>query len=317
MRVLALYVEQTLGMLRRVVFPFSVLSQRGYSFSFQQTFSFDPAIAYGHDMIVLPNWILTEQELPAYLEAARERTFVYDLSDPNLLENEWVRQTLTGARLVTVPNEYLQKEVRALPGMAMTKVVVTPSVVDPQYFATAYHGETHYSPETIVIGCFGPHDWELVLPALTELREKRPQVQIVGDGYAQKVLGELIHVEDLNPGTYPDLLRSCTFGLCPREGLTGHDTIWALEYGILCKPVIASADSFYARVLGKDAAQLVPSRAEDKWLEAIRLWIRDARARAWAGNLAFQVANAQRATQQAKVYQRMFEQMLPHVALMV
>ena len=49
MKVLSLYVNRNLTILRRVIVPFSVLTNRGHSFYAQQCATFTPEIAYAYD----------------------------------------------------------------------------------------------------------------------------------------------------------------------------------------------------------------------------------------------------------------------------
>lgn len=310
MKVLALYVQRTLPIVRRVIAPFSVLTNRGHAFYAQQVASFTPGIALAYDAVVLSNWILDDQEIALLHEMRGERSCIYDLSDPALLQVEQVRTTLEACQLVTVPNTYLEREVRPY----NTRVAVLPSTYDLTYFMIGRNMARPSSSQPVV-GCFGPHDWHLVKDALGVLREKHPHVTILGDTSAYQALGkDLVYPVDVNVDTLPGLLYSCTFGLCPMDGDKGQDTIWGLEYGTLYKPVIVANNSPYARVFRSGSCLTVARPQEtSEWVTVMERLLDDAVVRANLGKWAFTLANAQRATKVADVYLRCYQKMLPHL----
>jgi len=233
MKILALYVERTLSMVRRIQAPFSVLSSRAHAFSFMQIPTFEPGHASGYDVTVLPNWVLSDEEREALLSASHHTNFLYDLSDLDLLQKSTVRDTMRLCRYVTVPNMYMQHEVEvALPG---THVAITPSCMDIPYFMT---GNTSPRASSPCIGCVGPYDWHLVKDALYEVKMHSPKTVFLGDAGAQEVLGECITRVNLTVESYPHFLHSCLFGLAPIERARGQELLWVHEYGLLCKPVI-------------------------------------------------------------------------------
>lgn len=317
MNILALYTQKTLSLLRRVLGPYSVLAQRGYRFAFQSvpTFESGVSLAYGYDLTVLPNWNLSEEEVDLLRDVSRRRLFCYDLSDPALLQKETVREALACCRVVSVPNQFLAKEVKAAISYAHVRVVVLPSVIDVPYFMTA-HTKARFQGEEGVptIGCFGPHDWSLVQAPLQRLREKGGHFHVIGDYGAAHSLGELCEPVQMSFASYPSLLRRTLFGLCPREGHSGEETIWPFEYGILDRPCIASADSAYSSVCDRDGTRLVMSRDEDGWEMAIRLFLTDSRLRARYGHQAFCAANDRRSTQQIGPYYALVRKILPQVS---
>lgn len=235
MKILALYVERTLSILRRIQAPFSVLSTRGHSFSFMQIPTFDPGLGAGYDITVLPNWVLSDEENKALAAMAQHTTFAYDLSDPALLQIPSVRQTMALCRLITVPNRYLQKEVEiAVRGV---KCVVLPSTIDIPYLMTA---NSYPKPEGKMIGCVGPYDWHLIKDAIAEIRTTHPAILFIGDQGAYDVLGDLMPTPLLiTPETYPGFLRMCRMGLTPIEQERGQDTIAEYEYGLLGRPTLS------------------------------------------------------------------------------
>ena len=117
--------------------------------------------------LVLSNWVLGDEELEKLQQMKGERPFIYDLSDPLLLQVPQVQQTLECVSLVTVPNAYIAQEVRPFNG----RVCVLPSTFELGYFMV---GRNAPKPTSPAIGCFGPHDWYLVKDAIKLLREKHP-----------------------------------------------------------------------------------------------------------------------------------------------
>lgn len=288
MRILAMYIDYDLSVLRRVKAPLSVLHQRGHNFTFMKVPSFIDGLAYGHDVTVLPNLVLSDEEFERYQEVVRERCIIYDLSDMSLLSLSRVRQQVKLAHLVTVPNDFYKKEVEVI----NKNVAVTPSVIDVETFRLA---NREPKPDFPIIGCFGPWDWKLVKDALSLVKEKHPKLRISGDKYAWEILGSLIMAFDVLPHDYPRLLRDCLFGLCPTEGEKGIDEIWSLEYGIFCRPIL----------------QLHGPQNTDRWVQHIETMLTDDIYRNICGNKYYDKANDHRATALANEYLAAYRKKLP------
>ena len=293
MKFLALYKDSTLPLLRRVKAPFSALAERGHSFTFMQVDTFSMVMTYGSDVTILPNWVFTEGEYIKYHEAVNlGRIFVYDLSDPRLLDNPMVWQTLADASLVTVPNARLQKEVEILHGG--TRCAITPSCVDVPYFM---HANTFPDPQKTFVGCFGDYDWSL----LKDIASHFKGVTFLTDGFsAPYLLGDNVEVAEVTPDTYPLLLRSCVFGLCPSDGPSDRDEVVRHEYGILSTPTLQLQ---------------VKEQTTEMWVASIRKLLAEPRLRAELGRTAFLKANEQRAVMQAGEYMRVFRKKLPLVSV--
>jgi hypothetical protein len=283
MKILALYIQRTLSILRRVQAPFSVLASRSHSFSFMQIPAFDAGHASGYDITILPNWVLKEEEREALAQAAQHTLFAYDLSDLLLLQIPLVRETMRVCRMVTVPNAYIQREVEiALPGL---RVVVTPSCLDIPYLMQAHR---YPRPEHPMIGCFGPYDWEQVKQPLQALKNRYPRLVILGDAEATTILGELVMSVEVTVESYPGILRQCLCGLTPIEEERGQDTIWMQEYGLLCKPVVK-------RFIEQEVARLL---SEPSYRSA-------------QGQVAHTKAKAYSAVQLADQYLKVYQKLLP------
>jgi len=314
MKIRALYVTRTLPILRRVLTPLSVLANRNHTVTMLAVPYFDVGPMNGQDLVILPNWVLTDSELDTLAAWAKvpEHTLCYDLSDPDLLANPAVVAALSLAHLVTVPNDYLAAEVRNLPRPGKTRIRVVPSLVDARYFMLARMQERTKTP---CVGCFGDHDWGIVKEAIAQTRERHPRVQFLAEnqGSAHKTLGELVTPVDVTIDSYPMILKDCLFGLCPRDGKNGYDTAWALEYGILNRPIIASGDSAYAHLMGKEGAAPVENMLL-RWSGAIELLLKDPVTRARYGNAAFELARRSTGGRAADLYLRAYTEMLPHLA---
>lgn len=327
MKVLALFSTFNHTILRRVLAPYAALVNRGEQFTFRQVLHFDADMAHSAHITVLPNWILSDEEVESLQNVGSRCSFVYDLSDPALLQNEQVQKTLTFCRAVTVPNAFLQKEVQGLLNgsgsfglMGKPRVFVTPSCLDVPFFMRAHDKERQFQifsrwmpilmTNATVIGCFGPHDWHLIKDVVAKLQQDIPHLVFIGDKGAAEVMPEIQVVPDL-VDYLPFFLNRCAFGLCPREGASGEDTFWVHEYGILTRPVIASANSAYTKESSSNATRFVPN-TQDAWEKAIRLLTNDGIERNLLGNGAFIEAQRHRSTKMADQYKAILGKLLPH-----
>lgn len=288
--------ESDLSLLRRIKAPFSTLVQRGHPFGFMGIETFLGGLAYSADVTILPNWVFTDEEFQEYSNAVSQgNLFVYDLSDPRLLDAPVVWRTMQQASLVTVPNLRLKKEIEASVGS--TRVVVTPSCLDVPYFMEA---RDFPMPQKRVIGCFGPYDWSLVRDAIAAVKEQQSSVSFVGGRDAAQVLGELVEYVPLSIGSYPVALHSTLFGLCPSTGDSERDDFWRHEYGILCRPTIQ--------------LQGEKQQSTQKWIDSMYLYLSDDHVRSSWGRHAFEQANAERNTLRAGEWLRTFQKKLPYIA---
>lgn len=295
MRVLSIFKERSLPLMRRVLAPFSVLHTRGYTFSFLQVESFSPEAGNSHDVTVLSNWVLedNEQETLRHAIEGTRQTFVYDLSSPSLLKERRVQQTMALCQMVTVPNEYLAKEVKVV--VPQRRVQILPSVVDVPYFMSAnaanvQSGMSKRVRQETILGCFGDFDWHLCTDALrTAMHTAREgKLYIIGDAGAKAVLGDLVQEVEVTLDAYPRLLKSCTFGLMPMARTTGRDLIVQQEYGILSVPTLKGT-------------------TVNQWNESLAGWLSTPPRN---GASLFFEANEYRATVLAQQYRHVYEHKL-------
>ena len=335
MKVLATYASETLPILRRVSAPYSLLAERGHACHFRESPSLDPEIAFSYDLVVLPNLVPDPDLLDRLIQVSKQGgNFVYDLSSPELLQDEGVQRLLPHCIAVITPNQHLNHEVDTfyrshgsfLAGVSSrTRLSIVPSVVHRAYLVQGNDKkmlrmmrETAKIPEDApVIGCLGnAHDWEVVLPALLSFVAKHPRVRVLCTEEAYTVFSANEELRPhLNPvpltiGNYPYLLGLCDFGLCPRLREDGRDTVWALEYGILAKPVIASTVTGYQRQLSGGAGVLVENTNE-AWEGALKTVLSGGPAVSPMGMIAFERANAQRTSAVADHFLAVLRKNLP------
>lgn len=304
MRILALYRTPTLSLVRRIQAPFSVLARRNYGFSFQRVEKFSPDFATSFNVTILPNWILSDEEVESLRSRSTQNVFVYDLSDPELLQQTNVQETLRICRMVTVPNERLAREVRFLLHNDR-KVKVLPSVVDTQYFLQGSQPRPQDAPLTI--GCFGPFDWSLCEGALRAIKETHPKVVLVGNAEVE----DLIDLPcDVEPNMYPTRLRQCHIGLLPQEQETGRDLIWRHEYGIFGIPCLDLPVP--PRAMAQGDREQRNEMIKEQWVKAIKKLLFDVKVRSEGGQYAFDLAQKHKSTRLADQYLRTYNEMLPH-----
>ena len=292
MKILTLYTQFTPSILRRVKAPLQVLAERGHSCSFMQVENLTAGLAHNADCTILPNWILSDKEFEEYQEMARTRTFVYDLSSPLLLLHGRVQETLQLAHLVTVPTEWLKKEV----GTLHRNVQVLPSTIDLPFFL-----EENRVPRngTHTLGCFGPFDWDQLVKPLTWLAQRIPRLFVLAGPEAASSFRDAPfryqEVQTSDCYQYRSAIRQCNLGLQPKDGRTQYDPIWKHEYGVYSIPTLTCF-----------------MHDPEHWAELISNWLGDREKQAEWGHVAFLEANGVRATQMAGEYLRVYRKKLPH-----
>lgn len=291
MKILALYTRFTPSILRRVKAPLQVLAERGHSCSFMQVENLTAGLAHNADCTILPNWILSDKEFADYRETVKTRTFIYDLFSPLLLLHERVQETLQIAHLVTVPTEWLKKEV----GTLHRNVQVLPSTLDLPFFLEE---KRVVRKGTKTLGCFGPFDWDQLIEPLTWLSQRIPELTVLAGPEAISSFRDApFHSYDVQTADcyeYRAALRQCNLGLQPKDGRTTYDPVWKHEYGVYSIPTLSS------------------SGTPERWAELISNWLGDKEKQAEWGHVAFLEANSMRATQMAGEYLRIYRKKLPH-----
>jgi hypothetical protein len=273
-----------------------VLAGRAHPFNLLRVDSFVAGMTFGSDVAILQNWELTDQELEEFDHAVKQRAIVVDCSDPTLLDNDLYRKQIACASLVTVPNEYMRREVHTI----NTNTAVTPSCVDLPYFTRANKIKIE-EKQPFTLGCLGPYDWYLIKDALIELTEKHANLMICAGPEASKALRGpgLRGIEpQITVTNLPEIMRHCHVGLCPLDGESSIDRIWEYEYGSLCKPIVVSH-----------------SKEKNTWVKKIEELITDSSKQSALGRASFIVANDNRATKRAGEYLSVYRKRLPHLFL--
>lgn len=309
MRILAIYTQPSLSLLRRVQSPFSALAKRGHAFAFLRLAQFTPEFSTSYDVTVMPNWVLRDEELAALRLQAQKHAFVYDLSEPSLLTDPRVQETLSLVRLVTVPNAHLAKEVKNVVH-AGSRVAVLPSCVDAPFWLQS--APAPHPKRPLTVGCYGPYDWHLIKEALTAFKEKHPLVFFHGDVGAFAILGDLL--DKLAPTdvmALPAFIRSSHVGLCPIEQEYGYDLIVPHEYGIygiptLSIPLPPRAETQYDR---EDRL----AQYGQEWQSRLSALLFQPKVRSAASEKAQREAQEHKSTRVCDVYLKTYRQMLPHL----
>lgn len=286
---------QELDYWRRIHLPYFQLVQQHVFESFSQVEldenqELSVGMLLASEMTVLQNWIpQSSSEVAVFDEAYREAMgrrpvfWIYDLSDPMLLEDEFVRDILPCMHLVTVPNEHLRQEVRYFLRNSQHGILTLPSTISQTWLLRSLPQKTRALPyNTFRIGMLGDHDWERFVPTFfAELAKIHTQVahfHIVTDQaiclrMAQEWQIPVQHVA-LSASSYADVLAGIDVGLCPREGKDGRHTAWACEYGLALCPILACQHSSYADP-DIAVASLLPYQDPATFVAAITSWLTD------------------------------------------
>jgi hypothetical protein len=252
---------QELDYWRRIHLPYFQLVQQHVFEQFQQVEleidqELTPGMLRASEITVLQNWIPLAGEREVF-QAAHQMVaplpafWIYDLSDPELLELEWVREILPLMNLITVPNEHMQREVGYFLRRGHAPCLVLPSVISQTWLLRSLPQQSRKELGTsLAIGMLGEHDWERFTPgfcaALTPYCE---QFAIVTDQecvyrIAQEWQISVCHT-CLTASSYANILSKIDVGLVPREGKDGRQTCWASEYNLAMVPVLACDHSAY------------------------------------------------------------------------
>lgn len=257
MRFIAYYDRPNLSAIRRLIGPLSTLATRGHAAFFKLESSLQHIETANYHLIFLPNWSYRGR-LPQ-----AQGLYVYDLSDPDLLQDDNVLNVIGQCHAVTVPSEGLASVVRPF----RSHVRVVPSLVTADLFMRA---QPLYGPEDrrdAFVACFGDHDWGMIAePLQNALRQLPNTIRVLTDDPALKDrLGDRALLVELSPQMYPRLVRSCFLGLLPRVK-DDHDPIWAYEMG-LCGMVCIGSPAYRQAILHQDTGFIAAS--SDQWTDLI------------------------------------------------
>jgi len=343
--------NQSLPFWRRIQIPFTELHRQIWFDSFtSQVCDPDCSLTLGQlvgpDVVIIQNWVpRDEDELQVFADAiqvfrpqGKLPCLIYDLEEPQLLQNPLVRQLLPLAQLITVPNQYLLEEVQTVSRSMLQRVAMLPSTFDMSTLVSLPPSPTSTREEVFdpdhplqalfTIGCWGNHDWQFFIPSFfTELAHRLPlelfhQVCVQTDSnfvfqYCQDsgFYGRMVHPFPFSYPSYPQYLGRCNVGLCPRDGQDGRDICWLAEYGAVSCPVLAAIESSYhlpdASLTG---ITLLDINDPDMWAELLSRWILTKAGdeeRCKLGALACSWSKEQRVQAVIGQYSHLYRQFLP------
>ena len=261
MRFIAYYDRPNLSVVRRLITPLSTLSARGHSAFFQLESTLKYIETANYQLIFLPNWSYRGQ-LPT-----AQGIYIYDLSDPELLKDDGVLNVIGQCHAVTVPSEGLAKVVRPF----RAHVRILPTLVNAELFLRAQPfyppaGNPEHEHDSF-IGCFGDHDWEMIVKPLSVALKQLPStVRVMTDSVLLRdALRDRVVYTELNPQLYPRLARTVFLGLLPRAK-DDHDPVWALELG-LCGVTCVGSPAYKDTILHNDTGFIAAS--SEQWSDLI------------------------------------------------
>ncbi len=297
MRVIAYYDAMTFPVVRRLIGPLSVLSQRGHQCFFQHISDLRQIDTAGYHLIFLPDaQVRLGTRLPDL-----QGLYVYDLSDPTLLKKDECVEVIRQCHAVTVPNETMAAIVKPFCG----RVKVIPSLV---------HAETFLRARPIpfqrpIIACVGDHDWNLIAEPLKDALKQLPSnVTVATDSrFLAEFLGKRAILYPIDLQTYPALCRSSFLALLPRDK-SDRDTVWAYEFGLCGVPAIASP-AYRDVIVHKETGMI--ANVSHQWIEYLTALVTKERARSMLSAGAVAEAREKSATRQADHWLHSIKRLLP------
>lgn len=326
--------EQSLSFWRRVSVPLTEMKRQHWFSSFDRfVYLDDMTVTEGQllasEAIIFHNWeVRNPQEADIFLSAVTSARlsgklplWIYDLEDAHLLENPHVQEILPHMRLITVPNEYLRKEVFTSSRSLFQRVEVVPSTFDMHWL---WRHRLELEPDAFFLAAYGDHDWAQLLPALfPDLKERLgDEIQRVFVYTDQKAVYEMcVHAElavayrTLTATNYPEHLYGIKAALCPREGEDSRDTCWLAEFSAIKCPVLVAEKSSYTdwEHMGSGAIAL-PLKEPKAWADVLVEWIASEEGeqkRRRHGEVIFDWGMTQRVQQVVNRYQALYRQLLP------
>lgn len=226
MRIIAYYQLLTVPLMRRIVAPFSVLSQRGEQTVFNYLASVEQLKQAQYDLVLLPNYLSLEALPPIAGQ------YVYDLTDAALLTHDACVQTLSQCSGVLCATDAIAKRVKAF----NPRVVVAPSSTHSEWLFAVPAG-TSALP---LLACLGLFDFAPYVAALRQVLQQVPQLRILTD--STTLLNELPsgRIEGVAPdiNSYPGIIRAADVAFAPGlERLTDPGMLY--DYQLAGIPIVA------------------------------------------------------------------------------
>lgn len=297
MRLIAYYEAMSLSVVRRLIGPLSVLSQRGHQCFFQHISDLREMDTGNYHLIFLPD---AQARLGTRLPDTNA-LYVYDLSDPNLLNKSECLEVLRQCHACMVPVEGMVAQVRPF----CPRVKVIPSLVSSEIFLRA----RPVPFQRPVIACVGDHDWSMIADPLEQvLKTLPPEVIVATDSdLLITLLGKRAVPFPVDLQTFPALCRSVFLALLPRAK-NDRDTAWANEFGLCAVPCIASPA--YRDVIDHKVTGMI-ANVSTQWSDYVSALFSNEKLSRILGVAACSAAREKSATRQADHWLHSVKRFLP------
>jgi hypothetical protein len=283
MRLISYYRQIDPNLMRRVIGPLSVLSQRGHHASFSITMSPERIEVANYHIIILPNWAI-DVSLPR-----AQGAYIYDLSDAALINDERVQFTLSQCQAVMVPTDTMATLVKPY----CSRVGVVPSMVHADWFYSAQVKR----PQVPMIACLGNYAWDQVGDALLDILKAEPEVKVVTnhpDFFRTLPVKQRLFIEN-SADAYPYVVRGSFLALFPGERRE-IDPGAIAEFNLYGAPVIAGPA--WSAEVEHNVTGLV-ARSPQQWADHLLRLMADETLRRRLGNAAQASARAKTAVRMA------------------
>lgn len=295
MRVVAYYSQLDVNVMRRIVGPFTTLTQRGHSFFFSHITHPDRIETGNYQLIFLPNWVYGGKLPKAQGE------YVYDLTDARLLDNEDAVNVIKQCHHITVPT----KTLAALAKPFCTSVHVLPSLIHAEWF----YSTPQPRPDVPIVACVGNFPWSTILDPLTEALKEHSDVRVVSDDeeFCKQLPAKRWAYVAADPQWYPKMVRSAYLALFPGERRE-MDPGPIKEFALWSVPAIAG--SAWSEEVKHGETGIIADK-KDGFLKAFRLLTDNDRVRVKLGSAAREAARTSTVVRGADTWARSVAKFCP------
>jgi glycosyltransferase involved in cell wall biosynthesis len=194
-----------------------------------------------------------------------------------------VQEALRQADGVVVTNDYLREHFEA---RTAAPVSVVPNLILPEDWP-AQAPPSDDGPPVIVLAGSPSHrrDWDLVLPALLQMRQQIPDVQLRLLGYGHPHLKQIATQGGggwSSPPEYHRALVGGSIGLCPLLDTPfnhGKSPVKAFEYSLAAGMAVIGSTTQYSSLLGEGRGVTIDDGSHWGWHIAIGQLLADPAAR--------------------------------------
>ena len=197
---------------------------------------------------------------------------------PEPFQLDGVRAALELCDGVIVTSDYLRSHFAA---HTDKPIRVVPNLIDPRDWPNVPPPQD--TPPTIVIAGSPSHqyDWDMVVPAMLQIRQQLPDVQIRLLGCPHPDLKQIATQGGggwLSPTQYKLSLAGGSIGLCPLPETPfnlGKSPIKALEYSLAAGMAVIGSETQYRDVLADQRGYVIPDDRRLGWEIAIGVYLCD------------------------------------------